>query len=114
MSRPNYEKSVLALKAEPAIRRLGERIRYARRGRGLSIRELAGKAGVSPETIRRLEMGNQGSSLSLLYAVLFVLGHEDEFDNIVNISMDRGYVFGARKARIDKEDRNIQDMLSKI
>ncbi len=114
MPRPNYEKSVLALKAEPVIRRLGERIRYARRGRGLSIKELAAKAGVSAETIRRLEMGNPGSSLSLLYAVLFVLGHEDELDNLVSISMDRGYIFGSRKARLDKVDRKIQEMLSKI
>ena len=114
MSRPNYERGALALKAEPVLQRLGERIRCARRGRGLSIKELASKAGVAPETVRRLEMGNPGSSLSLLFAVLFVLGHEDELEHLVVLSADRGYVIGKRRKALDRDERKIRDMLDEI
>lgn len=114
MARPNYEKGALALKAGPVIRRLGERIRCARRGRGLTIAELAEKAGVAAETVRRLEMGNLGASLSLLFAVLFVLGHEDELERLVELSRDRGYVIGRRKPVLDREERKIREMLNDI
>jgi transcriptional regulator with XRE-family HTH domain len=61
------------LSAEPGARpdypQMGERLRAARTARRLSLRELAGRLGVSPSLISQIETGRANPSVSTLYAI---------------------------------------------
>jgi transcriptional regulator with XRE-family HTH domain len=48
---------------------MGERLRAARRARGLSLRELSGRLGVSASLISQVETGRANPSVSTLYAI---------------------------------------------
>jgi transcriptional regulator with XRE-family HTH domain len=48
---------------------MGERLRLARRARGLSLRELAQRLGVSASLISQVETGRANPSVSTLYAI---------------------------------------------
>jgi transcriptional regulator with XRE-family HTH domain/quercetin dioxygenase-like cupin family protein len=48
---------------------MGERLRAARSARRLSLRELAGRLGVSPSLISQIETGRANPSVSTLYAM---------------------------------------------
>jgi transcriptional regulator with XRE-family HTH domain len=48
---------------------MGERLRMARRSRGLSLRELAQRLGVSASLISQVETGRANPSVSTLYAI---------------------------------------------
>ena len=48
---------------------MGERLRSARAARGLSLRELAGRLGVSASLISQIETGRANPSVSSLYAL---------------------------------------------
>jgi transcriptional regulator with XRE-family HTH domain len=48
---------------------MGERLRAARTERRLSLRELAGRLGVSPSLISQIETGRANPSVSTLYAI---------------------------------------------
>lgn len=48
---------------------IGERLREARRARGLSLRVLADRLGVSPSLISQIETGRANPSVSTLYAL---------------------------------------------
>ena len=62
-----------SLSADPAARpdypQMGERLRAARTARALSLRELAGRLGVSPSLISQIETGRANPSVSTLYAI---------------------------------------------
>lgn len=49
---------------------IGDRLREARRGRGLSLRALADQLGVSPSLISQVETGRARPSVSTLYAIV--------------------------------------------
>lgn len=53
----------------PDQSRMGERLRQARRGRGLSLRELSQRLGVSASLISQVETGRANPSVSTLYAI---------------------------------------------
>jgi transcriptional regulator with XRE-family HTH domain len=53
----------------PDYPQMGERLRAARARRGLSLRELAGRLGVSPSLISQIETGRANPSVSTLYAI---------------------------------------------
>src|SRR5919197_3978354 len=61
---------------------LGERIREERVSRGVSLRALAGKVGVSASMISQIENGKSQPSVSTLYAITTALGIsiQDVFD----------------------------------
>src|SRR3954465_11759087 len=48
---------------------MGEALRQARQGRGLSLRDLAERLGVSPSLISQIETGRANPSVSTLYAI---------------------------------------------
>ncbi|HEX7173355.1 MAG TPA: XRE family transcriptional regulator [Candidatus Limnocylindria bacterium] len=56
--------------AEPDYPEVGERLRARRRERRLSLRELAGRLGVSPSLISQIERGRAKPSVSTLYAIV--------------------------------------------
>lgn len=64
---------------------MGERLRESRHARGVSIRELAGRLGVSPSLISQVETGRASPSVATLYAMASEL----------DISLDE-VLFGAR------------------
>lgn len=53
---------------------IGPRLRAARQDRGLTLDELAGRAGMSPSTLSRLESGKRQASLELLVPLTRQLG----------------------------------------
>ena len=55
--------------ARPGYPQMGERLRAARTARALSLRELAGRLGVSPSLISQIETGRANPSVSTLYAI---------------------------------------------
>ena len=55
---------------------VGERVRAAREGAGLSQRELAARMGTSQAAIARLEAGGVGATLTTLHRVAVAVGME--------------------------------------
>jgi transcriptional regulator with XRE-family HTH domain len=55
--------------AGPEYAEMGDRLRLERRARGLSLRELADRLGVSPSLISQVETGRASPSVSTLYAI---------------------------------------------
>jgi transcriptional regulator with XRE-family HTH domain len=53
---------------------MGDRLRAERRARGMSLRELANRLGVSPSLISQVETGRATPSVSTLYAIVSELG----------------------------------------
>lgn len=60
--------------AEPEYLEMGDRLRSARRGRGLSLRALADRVGISPSLISQVENGRAKPSVNTLYAMATELG----------------------------------------
>lgn len=56
------------------LARLGPRLRAARQERGWTLDDLAGRAGMSPSTLSRLESGKRQASLELLLPLTRQLG----------------------------------------
>ena len=64
------------------------RIRIARKRRGLTVHELAGRAGVSPNTLLALERGRPTTSIGVLATVLWLLGLADGFASLAHPDAD--------------------------
>jgi transcriptional regulator with XRE-family HTH domain len=54
---------------QPEYSEMGDRLRAARRRRHLSLRDLAGRLGLSPSLISQVETGRAKPSVSTLYAI---------------------------------------------
>jgi transcriptional regulator with XRE-family HTH domain len=67
------EASVRAPRAQPELGRMCDRLRRARREQGLSQRDLAVQAGVSPSLISQVERGRASPSVATLYAIVTIL-----------------------------------------
>lgn len=66
----------LAERAAASARRHGERIRELRRAQRLGEEELAARAGIAPERLRRIERGADGISLPTLERIVAAMGHD--------------------------------------
>ena len=102
------------LKALPAevtdrIRDLGYRIRVARTRRGMSIAELAAKAGINRNTLSALELGKPGVALGVYVTVLWALGLDKTLDGVTHPDADiHGKTLEAsrRPARVRKSQKS--------
>ena len=65
------------------VARIGERIRLARRRRGISQSDMAERMFVTRKTLSRLENGEVSVSLGVLLSALWVLGLERELLDLV-------------------------------
>lgn len=76
---------------EAAITRvieLGQRVRRARLRRGLSVAELAAKAGLNRNTLSVLEYGKLGVALATFVTILWALGLDGTMDPVAHPDAD--------------------------
>lgn len=100
--------SLQSLRAEQAVRRLGEHIRTARRKRRLGTRDFAGRMGVSDATLARLEKGEPGTSIGTVAMALLVLGEIGRLEELLDPASDATGLVLERESlpkRIDKPRR---------
>jgi len=74
--------------ATQRVRELGFRVRLARIRRGISIAELAAKAGINRNTLNALELGKPGVALGVYVTVLWTLGLDKTLDGIAHPDAD--------------------------
>jgi len=67
---------------------LGYRLRLARTRRGMSITEVAAKAGINRNTLNALELGKPGVALGAYVTVLWVLGLDKTLEGVAHPDAD--------------------------
>ena len=75
-----------------AVRRdlvgVGENLKTARRKRRMAIADVTAAAGISADTLRRLEKGDPGVSLGAFSMVLLALGERHRLKGFLDIATD--------------------------
>lgn len=91
-------KSLLPDSTSYRLTQLGANIDQARKRRRLSVETICSRAGITPQTYRRLSKGEPGLSIGILAAVLSAMNLEDDLSMIaspssdeVGISMERAH-----------------------
>ncbi len=74
--------SSIPLPAAHALRKLGRDLALARRKRGISTSDMAGRLFVSRDTLWRLERGDPSVALGTLATAIFILGLQDRLGNL--------------------------------
>ncbi|MCA2958823.1 MAG: helix-turn-helix transcriptional regulator [Silvanigrellales bacterium] len=82
-------------RVQARVQSLGARLRQSRLRRHFSLAIVAERAGISVESLRRLELGKGTSSVGTLANVLFVLGLDNDLETL---------------ARDDELGRKLQDL----
>jgi transcriptional regulator with XRE-family HTH domain len=72
----------LPLPAERALRKLGRDLALARRKRGISTNDMAGRLFVSRDTLWRLERGDPTVALGTLVTAAFILNLHERLANL--------------------------------
>ena len=75
-------KRPLLPKQERMLRDMGENIRLARLRRDLSSEQVAERAGISRNTLIKIEKGDEGVAIGMYFRVLIVLGLQDDLSLI--------------------------------
>ncbi len=73
-------KKTLPAQVAERAKELGYRVRQARTRRGMSIAEVAAKAGINRNTLNALELGKPGIALGAYVTVLWALGLDKTLD----------------------------------
>lgn len=81
-------KKPIPAEASDRIKDLGYRVRLARTRRGLSIAELAAKAGINRNTLNALELGRPGVAFGAYVTVLWALGLDKTLDGLAHPDAD--------------------------
>lgn len=81
-------KKSIPLEAVERIIELGYRVRLARARRGMSIAEVAAKAGINRNTLNALELGKAGVSIGAYITVLWALGLDRTLDGVAHPDSD--------------------------
>ena len=101
-------KTTLPAQAVERAKELGYRVRLARSRRGMSIAELADKAGINRNTLNALELGKPGVALGVYVTVLWALGLDKTLDAVAHPDADiHGKTLEAsrRPARVRKSQQ---------
>jgi transcriptional regulator with XRE-family HTH domain len=91
------------------IKELGHRVRLARTRRGMSIAEVAAKAGINRNTLNALELGKPGVAIGATITVLWALGLDRTLDGVAHPDSDtHGKTLEAsrRPARVRKSQKS--------
>ena len=78
----------MPLPAERALQKLGRDLALARRKRGISTNDMAGRLFVSRDTLWRLERGDPTVALGTLVTAAFVLNLHDRLANLAAPASD--------------------------
>ena len=81
-------KNTLPIQAVEHTKELGYRLRVARTRRGMSIAEVADKAGINRNTLNALELGKPGVALGAYITVLWTLGLDKTLDGVAHPDAD--------------------------
>jgi transcriptional regulator with XRE-family HTH domain len=95
--------------ATERVKELGYRVRIARTRRGMSIAELAAKAGINRNTLNALELGKSGVALGVYVTVLWTLGLDKTLEGVAHPDSDiHGKTLEAsrRPARVRKAQKS--------
>ena len=101
-------KKTLPIEATERIRDLGYRVRLARTRRGMSIAEVAAKAGINRNTLNALELGKPGVAIGAYITVLWALGLDRTLEGVAHPDSDtHGKTLEAsrRPARVRKSQK---------
>lgn len=101
-------KQIIPLEATERTRELGDRVRVARTRRGLSIAELAVKAGINRNTLNSLELGKPGVAIGAYVTVLWALGLEKTLAAVADPDADlhgKALEASRRPARVRKSQK---------
>ena len=99
----------LPIEAAERIKELGHRVRLARTRRGLSIAEVAVKAGINRNTLNALELGKHGVAVWAYATVLWALGLDKTLEGVAHPDSDtHGKTLEAsrRPARVRKSQKS--------
>ena len=99
----------LPIEAIEHIKELGHRLRLARIRRGMSIAEVAAKAGINRNTLNALELGKHGVAIGAYVTVLWALGLDRTLDGVAHPDADtHGKTLEAsrRPARVRKSQKS--------
>jgi transcriptional regulator with XRE-family HTH domain len=102
-------KKILPIEAGERIKEIGYRVRLARTRRGMSIVEVAAKAGIDRNTLNALELGKPGVSIGAYVTVLWALGLDKTLDSVAHPDADKhGKTLEAsrRPARVRKSQKS--------
>lgn len=81
-------KKTLPAATTERIKALGYRVRLARIRRGMSIAEVASKAGINRNTLNALELGKRGVAMGVYVTVLWALGLDKTLDGVAHPDAD--------------------------
>lgn len=101
--------NILPTEAAERVRELGHRVRVARTRRGMSIAEVAAKAGINRNTLGALELGKPGVALGAYVTVLWALGLDKTLAGVAHPDADiHGKTLEAsrRPARVRKSEKS--------
>ena len=102
-------KKILPTAVTARITELGYRVRLARTRRGMSIAEVAAKAGIDRNTLNALELGKHGVSIGAYVTILWALGLDKTLDGVAHPDTDtHGKTLEAsrRPARVRKTQKS--------
>lgn len=102
-------KKTLPIEATERIKELGHRVRLARTRRGMSIAEVAAKAGINRNTLNALELGKHGVAVGAYITILWALGLDKTLDGVAHPDSDtHGKTLEAsrRPARVRKSQKS--------
>src|SRR5437762_11896834 len=94
------------------VKELGHRVRVARTRRGMSIAEVADKAGINRNTLNALELGKPGIALGAYVTVLWALGLDKTLESVAHPDADiHGKTLEAsrRPARVRKSQKSKEE-----
>ncbi len=82
-------KKKLPIKLRSSLKGLGESLKNARIRRRLKMVTVADRAGVSRETLAKIQRGDPGVSMGNYAAVIFALGLGTDWMNLADITEDK-------------------------
>lgn len=81
-------RKTLPIEATERTKELGYRVRLARTRRGMSLAEVAAKAGINRNTLNALELGKPGIGIGAYITVLWALGLDKTLDGVAHPDAD--------------------------